>query len=393
MAIELNDLGLAALIHPITPQEFFSEYFEKKPLHISRNKKDFFRELLSIDRIDELLAEQSLHVPKIKMVNYKEDIEPSRFADGDLINPGKMVKEFAKGSTIVLSGLHGNVRGLKLLTDYLSSEFRHKFQTNIYLTPPKAQGFKIHYDSHDVFVLQCEGSKHWKIYNQALELPMKIQSFQEGEYPIGELTQELTMEPGDFLYIPRGIYHEAVSTDETSLHITTGLLGYTWADYLIEGIMDLAKNDARFRRYLPPNYPAASNSEQMKGYVQHLLDVAKQEFNLANGFRRFEEELLSQHHAALRGHLNDVHSGDISAETKLAKRNNIPWRVEKNEELVSLRFNGIQVDFPAHVAPVLNDVVYRKDTFTANDLIDELDLDGRVVLCQRLLWEGFLAKA
>jgi ribosomal protein L16 Arg81 hydroxylase len=32
-------------------------------------------------------------------------------------------------------------------------------QTNIYLSPPNAQGFGTHFDSHDVFVLQVAGSK------------------------------------------------------------------------------------------------------------------------------------------------------------------------------------------------------------------------------------------
>lgn len=393
MNYNLETVGLADLIAPMTLKEFFSEYFEKKTLHISRNKEGYFNDILSMDRLDSMLSEQALHFPKVKMVNYKEDIDPSRYSDDQDINPGKLVREYAKGSTIVFGGLHHNIQGLKLLTDNLGKEFRQKFQTNIYLTPPQAQGFKIHYDSHDVIVLQIEGTKHWKIYNQALELPMKMQPFEEGQYPIGDLSMEFTMEPGDVLYIPRGIYHEALSTDKASLHITTGLLGFTWADFLIEGIMDLAKQDARFRRYLPPNYPKAVNDERLEGYVKHLLDIAKEKLDMGGGFRRFEEEYLSNSRPSLRGHLNDIHLGDIDASTSLVRRENIAWRIETKGETVSLRYNGIQVDFPTHVTSVLNDAVRRDQPFTSNDLLDELDEDGRLVLCQRLVWEGFLKRA
>lgn len=35
-----------------------------------------------------------------------------------------------------------------------------------YLTPPGTQGFAPHYDDIEAFVLQLEGKKHWKLYNQ-----------------------------------------------------------------------------------------------------------------------------------------------------------------------------------------------------------------------------------
>jgi ribosomal protein L16 Arg81 hydroxylase len=38
-------------------------------------------------------------------------------------------------------------------------------QTNIYLTPASNQGFRTHYDNHDVMVVQVEGEKLWRFYN------------------------------------------------------------------------------------------------------------------------------------------------------------------------------------------------------------------------------------
>lgn len=34
---------------------------------------------------------------------------------------------------------------------------------NVYFTPPNAQGFAPHFDDIEAFVLQMEGTKHWKL--------------------------------------------------------------------------------------------------------------------------------------------------------------------------------------------------------------------------------------
>jgi ribosomal protein L16 Arg81 hydroxylase len=36
--------------------------------------------------------------------------------------------------------------------------------SNVYYTPADSQGFAPHFDDVDVFVLQIEGKKHWKLY-------------------------------------------------------------------------------------------------------------------------------------------------------------------------------------------------------------------------------------
>ena len=59
---------------------------------------------------------------------------------------------------------------------------------------------------------------------------------------------------GDVAYIPRGCVHEARSTDTVSLHITVGILAYTWTDFLIECVADACLRDAAYRRSLPPGF-------------------------------------------------------------------------------------------------------------------------------------------
>ena len=62
---------------------------------------------------------------------------------------------------------------------------------------------------------------------------------------------------GDTLYIPRGLVHEAISTEEPSLHITVGMLSWTWFDVLLEAVEKLASADRQVRSTLPPAFARA----------------------------------------------------------------------------------------------------------------------------------------
>ena len=35
---------------------------------------------------------------------------------------------------------------------------------NAYLSPPSARGLELHFDFHDVFVLQLDGAKRWRVW-------------------------------------------------------------------------------------------------------------------------------------------------------------------------------------------------------------------------------------
>jgi len=92
-----------------------------------------------------------------------------------------------------------------------------------------------HNDRKDVFILQIDGAKHWKLYapeNYPL-LPMNHQERgKKGPVPESEVTgvniTELTLQPGDVLYVPRGYMH-STGTDPAcipgthSIHLTLGI--------------------------------------------------------------------------------------------------------------------------------------------------------------------------
>src|SRR5690606_10939392 len=55
-------------IQPLDADTFFSEYWEKKPLIISRTQPDYFSDLLSLDAVDKILTSTNLRVPGFRLV-------------------------------------------------------------------------------------------------------------------------------------------------------------------------------------------------------------------------------------------------------------------------------------------------------------------------------------
>ena len=56
---------------------------------------------------------------------------------------------------------------------------------------------------------------------------------------------EVTLSPGDLMYLPRGYPHDAASADGASLHLTIGMLPITWASVLIraaQSVIDANRN-------------------------------------------------------------------------------------------------------------------------------------------------------
>jgi ribosomal protein L16 Arg81 hydroxylase len=245
-------MKFAQLIQPLTTQEFFSSYWEKKHLVLSRQSPDTYRELLSLDDIDRALTEMNSRHPDITLATGEKLPSVGEYTTADgIIDPVAAIKLFSQGTTIVLSNMQRKLPKLSALCRSLAAESSIPFQTNLYLTPPRSQGFRLHYDTHDVFILQVLGSKNWRIYDSPVELPPRGRGYSPAKPKPGALSDKFLLQQGDLLYMPRGLYHEAISDESTSLHITLGANSITWSDFLFEAVAAACLKDVSFRRSLP----------------------------------------------------------------------------------------------------------------------------------------------
>src|SRR4029077_6115892 len=65
-------------------------------------------------------------------------------------------------------------------------------------------------------------------------------------------------------YLPRGVFHAARSTDEASLHVTTGLIAFSWTDLFLQGVTAAAADEVALRENLPFGFEDARFSAEDK---------------------------------------------------------------------------------------------------------------------------------
>ncbi len=147
------------------------------------------------------------------------------------VDVDRVLAEFEDGATIVLQALHHNWPPVADFCRRLEAALGEPVQANAYFTPRSAQGLAVHHDTHDVFVLQTAGKKHWRVYEPVVELPLQDQKYSKAKHgEPGEPVEDGVLEAGDTMYLPRGWLHDALTTDSESLHLTIGVKVYTWLD-------------------------------------------------------------------------------------------------------------------------------------------------------------------
>ncbi|XP_019643826.1 PREDICTED: bifunctional lysine-specific demethylase and histidyl-hydroxylase NO66 isoform X1 [Branchiostoma belcheri] len=250
------------LIHPVKKEKFFSELWEKKPLLVKRHLESYNDGWFSTEDLTKILHENDIQFGRNLDVTTYEGGQRETHNPPGRAYPAVVWDYYQNGCSVRLLNPQTYSQGVWRLCSSLQEYFSSMVGANIYLTPPGTQGFAPHYDDIEAFVLQLEGKKHWKLYsprNDAEKLPrFSSDNFRQEE--IGEAILDVTLEPGDLLYFPRGTIHQASALPDThSLHITVSTCQRnTWGDLmekLVPAALTMAfSEDVEFRQALPRDY-------------------------------------------------------------------------------------------------------------------------------------------
>jgi hypothetical protein len=220
---------------------------------------DRYAGLLSIADLDAFLRTDAARHPRVTMADGGRQgsaaIPPDEYlqTEGSRIDLPRLLARHDAGGSLVVSQFHELHAPLAQLCRGLEKVFLHPVQANIYLTPPGAQGFRVHFDTHDVLVMQVSGAKSWRVWDDIpFPLPSRATPWANKQSPAG-VPHALTLNPGDALYLPRGVMHEAAAQtgDAPSLHITLGFLEASNADMLRELLEILEAENPALRASIP----------------------------------------------------------------------------------------------------------------------------------------------
>ncbi len=377
-------------LHPCGLEEFLQAHWDSEPLLIPRADEGRFDGVLSREDLERLVCENGIRMPAFRLVkdgkplsraDYTEDISWSPGGFTGTARVREVASEFAGGATLVLQGLNLHWRPAALYCRELEKAMGCPVQANAYLTPASAQGFSVHHDVHDVFVLQVSGTKRWRWYEPVLELPLQSQRWSQGFGDPGEPVADEVLRPGDTLYLPRGWPHEAFTSDSDSLHLTIGLHPPRRLDALKDALDRAAAEDVELRRAL------GSSGELPGDLLERVASRLGADEVRAAARRRF----VSTRRPVLSGQLQSARAAErIGIDDRFERRNTVIFECEETARGVSLRFEGRELSFPSQAREAMLDICSRDRAFTPHELTGTLDEAGRLVLVRRLVREGFL---
>ncbi|MFD5708753.1 JmjC domain-containing protein, partial [Bacillus subtilis] len=204
------------------------------------------------------------------------------YADGDRLQPGMVRAHIEQGYTLSLRRLHETFPAIATFCRTLADELGHPVQANAYRTPPGAQGFRHHWDTHTAVIAQLAGHKVWELYRPLVPDPMSphqnwglVGFTDEQKAFLADSVPDRTiaLSPGDVLWIPRGWVHNPhapAGPAGPSLHLTFGVLERS-RYWLAEQLLVQAAEDPALRASLPPALASADEVELVREVRERLV--------------------------------------------------------------------------------------------------------------------------
>jgi hypothetical protein len=394
---------LDTFLKPVGCDRFVADYWERQPLHVSREEGDHYAGVFDLADADALLSDSGgLWSSGIRVVeNGSVATHIGHSSKEQSRSVGRVeatYQAYRAGATLIFSSLQERWAPVRAMHVELSSALTAPVNINAYLTPPNAAGFPMHYDTHPVFVLQTSGVKRWRIYPPLMPLPLTSQTFKKDMLPpdvdTNDPVLDVHLHAGDMLYIPRGFLHAAEACDRASLHLTVGVYNTTWSAVLESALQSVIHRHQEFRAGLPLGF--GRDDRVRAEVVQSLEDLCRSAISLIEWGAIVDEaasdaELFRR--PDLVGHLLDLDRlPDLGADTPVRKPGDSRWFIDRSSDRLRLSFNGKDLLVPTHVEGALR-FIDGTGVFTPKDIPGPLDEPSKLVLVRRLLLEGALTHA
>jgi ribosomal protein L16 Arg81 hydroxylase len=387
---------LRTLLGSVTVDDFLDRTWGNEHLVVRAHEPERYRELVRIADLDELIfcgrpvvAESEFDSSESRRVlrgRLRDDEARSALRPSGR----KLWAQFEHGRTLLLHGVHLQVPAIARLARELEVSLQCRITSNLYLTPTRAQGFDIHFDDHDVFVLQLEGTKIWQLYQGGPTLPLRTEDCE----PVDQLDPlaRIELRTGDLLYLPRGIVHEAHATDAPSLHLSLGVQSLLWVDAVVHAIRRIAHDDPRLRAALPVGWvqdrrlgdPVACELDVIVRSLADRLDWPTVLGDLAAEFAHHLPELPG----TVFGHRADADA--VTLNTALIRPAGLVCVVIRHADAATIYGPQISLRGPVAVLESLEFVASEPGPYPVSALPGAVTDRSRVALARRLIEEGFL---
>ena len=229
-------------INDLSEQDFLTQYWQKKPLLIKQGFTDF-ADPLDANELAGLAMEESIESRII--TNHDNDWQAHHgpFEDFELLTE--------QHSTLLVQAVdHWHPNAAQLLEPFrFIPNWRIDDLMISFSTP--GGGVGPHLDQYDVFIIQGEGKRHWRVGmpdNKLKQFAQNKSLLQVEQFPA---VIDCILEPGDILYIPPGCPHEGYAV-ENALNYSIGFRAPNQRDLLSNFADHIIDKEAGNSRYQDP---------------------------------------------------------------------------------------------------------------------------------------------
>lgn len=294
---------LAELLAPLTPEAFFDKYWERAPLHLSGDPEVARRRWLDTQTLMSILTNSGVSVMDVRMARDGQQLDVERYcstahhhdwSSTSVLDADRVLDLYDDGVTVLLESLDRYHLPTARRGRALEQCFGCTLKSNVFLTPARSNAFPLHNDTYDGLIVQLQGRKHWDLYAHPTPLPLRSQRYEPERDEMGEALMSVDLEPGDLLYVPRGVIHRAEAIGEASLHLTLIPVWTTMYDALEALLREVSHRDPTFRRGL-------GEVHDDEGYIAELIDRLAAPDALAGCFDRLRDQHIASRNPLISG--------------------------------------------------------------------------------------------
>ncbi len=210
------------LLGGISANAFLHQYWQKKPLLIKNAIPNFYG-LLSPDELAGLACEEEVQSRIVEEIKGKWHARHGPFDESDFASLPNKPNKGHQWTLLVQSVNHHLHEAAELLSRF--NFIPHARLDDLMVSyAPDGGGVGPHFDSYDVFLLQGQGKRLWRISEQTdLSLvenaPLRIlKNF--------DTAQEWLVEAGDLLYLPPHLAHWGIAVSDEETDCMTYSIGF-----------------------------------------------------------------------------------------------------------------------------------------------------------------------
>lgn len=272
-------------INNLSHSEFLSQYWQKKPLLI-KNGFENFQDPITAEELAGLAMEESIESRIITNQNDNWDSHHGPFEDFSHLKPTH--------STLLVQAVdHWHPESAQLLEPFRFIPNWRIDDLMISFSSPKG-GVGPHLDQYDVFIVQGEGKRHWRVGmpQPALKEVIPCKSLLQVEN--FEACIDVVLEPGDILYIPPGCPHEGYAV-ENAINYSIGFRAPNQTDMLSSFADHLIDNDLGKTRYSDPQLQIRDSIGEIKvNELTHIKNLLLDVINDENALQAWLGSNMSQ---------------------------------------------------------------------------------------------------